>query len=120
MVRSSANRASKYDAKIVGDVIKNRIDAQRDSMVAQATSKFGELEALENGVKAVLIAAGVATILMPGYYAFARQLYKQKTNHGTNSVTTAEAQRLKVAWQGRGLASATLILVAADCGFTVT
>jgi len=36
MVRSAGYRVSKYSAKMVGDVVKNRFDAQHDSMVEQS------------------------------------------------------------------------------------
>lgn len=81
MVRSAAYRASKYSAKIVGDVIKNRIDAQRDSMVEQETAIFGDLVAIEEATKALLTGWGVNVTLVPFYLAFARQCYKITRKH---------------------------------------
>ena len=73
MVRSSTYRQSKYDAKMVGDVVKNRIDAQRDSMVQQVTTQFANLAALETAGKNLLVGWGIATPLIPSYLAFVRQ-----------------------------------------------
>jgi len=81
MVRSAANRASKYDAKMVGDVVKNRIDAQRDSMVAQETTVFGNLVNMEEAVKTLLEGHAISVTLIPSYLAFARQCYKIHSKH---------------------------------------
>lgn len=88
MVRSSANRIAKYDAKLVGDVIKNRIDAQRASMVSQETIKFGELEAVETNTKTLLTGWGVPVTLIPSYLAFARECYRiDGTHQGAIGIT---------------------------------
>lgn len=107
MVRSSANRASKYDAKMVGDVVKNRIDAQRDSMVAQATTKFGELVAAEEAARGILTTAGVSVTLFPSYLAAARRFYKiGKTHSGLVAQTEMCIESKK--WALRGLVQGTL------------
>lgn len=81
MVRSSANRIAKYDAKLVGDVIKNRIDAQRAGMVSQETIKFGELETVETNCKTLLVGWGVSVTLIPSYLAYARECYRINATH---------------------------------------
>lgn len=81
MVRSAAYRSSKYDSKIVGDVIKNRIDAQRESMVSQATAKFGDLAGIETSTKQLVETWGLNVILVPSFLAFARQCYKITQKH---------------------------------------
>ena len=102
MVRSSANRIAKYDAKLVGDVVKNRIDAQRDSMVAQETTKFGDLVSAETNAKNLLVGWGVSVTLIPSYLAFARQCYRIDGTHqgsiGVNEMCYAAAH-----WSARGL-----------------
>ena len=102
MVRSSANRLAKYDAKLVGDVVKNRIDAQRDSMVTQETTKFGELVAAEEATKNLLVGWGVSVTLIPSYMAFARQCYRIDATHqgtiGVNEMCYAAEH-----WELRGL-----------------
>ena len=86
MVRSATYRTSKYAAKIVGDVIKNRIDAQKDSMVSQVTAVFADQAAYEVAVKTLLEGHNVPTTQIPFYLAFARQCYKiTKTHAGTTA-----------------------------------
>lgn len=102
MVRSSANRIAKYDAKLVGDVVKNRIDAQRAGMVAQETIKFGELEAAETNAKTLITGWGLSVTLIPSYLAFARECYRIDNTHqgaiGVNEMCIAAAK-----WNTRGL-----------------
>lgn len=81
MVRSSVYRTSKYSAKLVGDVIKNRIDAQRDDMVAQVSTQFGNLQGIEESVKTLLEGWGVGTIMVPWYMAFGRECYGITRKH---------------------------------------
>ncbi|MGB6894481.1 MAG: hypothetical protein WBF37_00840 [Dehalococcoidia bacterium] len=108
MVRSSALRASKYDAKAVGDVVKNRIDAQRDSMAAQFTAVSGDLVAVEEDTKAILEAAGVSVTLYASYLACARRFYKiHRTHEGTVGALELCIEATK--WALRGLVEANLI-----------
>jgi hypothetical protein len=102
MVRSSAYRASKYDAKLVGDVIKNRIDAQRDSMVSQETIKFGELVAAEEAAKTLLTGWGVSVTLLPSYLAFSRKCYKIASTH-EGAIAVNEMCYAAALWNSRGL-----------------
>ncbi len=102
MVRSSAYRASKYDAKMVGDVVKNRIDAQRDSMVAQETVQFGNLVNMEEACKTLFEGWGISVTLIPSYLAFARTCYKiHRTHQGTIGVN--EMCYHAELWELRGL-----------------
>lgn len=84
MVRSAVYRTSKYTAKINGDVAKQRIDAQKDSMVAQATAKFGLIVTAEEAAKTLLNNWGVSTVEVPSYLNFARQCMKVAANHSGN------------------------------------
>jgi hypothetical protein len=120
MVRSSTYRIGKYDRKIIGDVVKNRIDAQRDMMVEQETSVFNEYTALEEAMKATCDEHNVAVIQRPFYYAFGRQCKKIVKKHGTGSIAVAEATALKNVWVSRGLSGTVLVDIAADAGITIT
>jgi hypothetical protein len=100
MVRSATYRASKYDAKIVGDVVKNRIDAQRDSMVAQETTQFANMAALEGQVKQLLETWGINVILVPSYMAFMRQCYKITSKH-SGAIAHDEVCLRLVDWRTR-------------------
>lgn len=81
MVRPSGYRTSKYSAKMVGDVVKNRFDAQHDSMVEQVTNKFATYTDAELAAKALLNGWGVSTTLVPFYLSFARQCKSIQEKH---------------------------------------
>ena len=102
MVRPATYRTSKYAAKIVGDVVKNRIDAQKDSMVEQVTNKFADLEAAETTTKNLLVGWGVSTMYIPFYLSFARQCYSITQKH-SGSVAVTEICIRANAWETRGL-----------------
>ena len=103
MVRSSTYRTSKYDSKMVGDVVKNRIDAQRDSMVAQETTHFADLASMEAQVKQLLETWGLNVLLVPGFLAFARQCYKI-TNKHSGDIAHDEICLREVDWRTRFVA----------------
>ena len=117
MVVSGARRAAKYAAKIVGDVVKNRIDAQKDSMVANATPEFSALATKEADIGGYCDANGINVMLKPFYMSYGRKLYAlQKKHEGQTYIN--EACIATLAWQRRGLAIATLIYIA-DAYFDV-
>ena len=115
MVRDSSYRASKYSAKIVGDVIKNRIDAQKDSMVAQATNQFGLIAAKEQATKSLLTGWGVSVALVPMYLSYARELYGISKRH-TGTIAQNEACLTCKKWKDtkRGLNAYYLQVIAQD------
>ena len=102
MVRSSVYRVSKYDAKMVGDVVKNRIDAQRDSMVAQQSVEQPKLVAAEEATKALLNGWGVSVTLITSYLAFARRCLKITATHGAD-IALEELCIEHDKWEARGL-----------------
>lgn len=102
MVRSATYRTSKYSSKMVGDVVKNRIDAQRDSMVEQATNRFADLAAAETATKQMLEGWGLSTVLIPFYLSFARQCYSITQKH-SGAVAVEEICIRANAWETRGL-----------------
>jgi len=115
MVKSATRRSAKYSAKIVGDVIKNRIDAQKDSMVSNATPAFGELEAIETATKNLLTGWGVSTALVAMYLSFSRQLYGLSKRH-TGTILENEACLATKKWGDtlRGLNMYYLQVIALD------
>lgn len=102
MVRSAVDRTNKYTAKIVGDVVKNRIDAQKDFMVAQATIQFSQLTTEENQIAAYLDPLGISPMLKPFYMSYGRKLHMLKRKH-TDETLHDEACIATVAWGTRGL-----------------
>lgn len=82
MPKSSADRVANYDAKLNSSILKSRIDAMRDTMIANAAVEFGELENIENAAQAILNTTligdpprPIPTIDYPAYYAFVRKAY---------------------------------------------
>ena len=102
MVRSAADRINKYTAKIVGDVVKNRIDAQKDFMVAQASVQFSEIATEEAQIAAYLDPLGISTMLKPFYMSFGRQIHSLKRKHEDNTLHDEVCIRA-VSWGSRGL-----------------
>jgi len=104
MVRSATYRTSKYSAKMVGDVVKNRFDAQHDSMVEQVTNKFADFVQAENQAKALLNGWGVSTTLVPFYLSFARQCKSISDKHSDEIALDEICIRFD-SWVTRGLNS---------------
>lgn len=102
MVRDATYRTSKYAAKMVGDVIKNRFDAQHDSMVEQVTNKFADLAKAEGDAKTLLNSYGVSTTLVPFYLSFARQCYSISQKHADEIALDEICIRFD-SWVTRGL-----------------
>ncbi|MBU1067707.1 hypothetical protein KKE60_07950 [Patescibacteria group bacterium] len=102
MVRPAVYRTSKYSAKMVGDVVKNRFDAQHDSMVEQVTNKFASFVTAENAAKTLLNAAGISTVEIPFYLSFARQCESISTKHSDQVALEELCIRLE-SWVSRGL-----------------
>ena len=111
MVIVGTRRAAKYAAKIVGDVVKNRIDAQKDAMIANATPEFAALAAKEAAIGAYVDAQGINVMLKPFYMSYGRKLYGLQKKHEAVAYEH-EACIATYAWQRRGLAIATLIYIA--------
>jgi len=102
MVRAASNRIDKYTAKIVGDVVKNRIDAQKDFMVAQASGQFSQLATEEAQIAAYLDPLGISPMLKPFYMSYGRKLHALKRKH-TDVTLHDESCIATVAWSTRGL-----------------
>ena len=102
MVRPASNRIDKYTAKIVGDVVKNRIDAQKDFMVAQFSTQVAELATEEAQIAAYTDPLGISPMLKPFYMSYGRKLHALKRKH-TDDTLHDEACIATVAWGTRGL-----------------
>jgi len=111
MVKSGIRRAEKYAAKIVGDVVKNRIDAQKDNMVANATPEFAALATKEAEIGSYSDAQGLNVMLKPFYMSYGRKLYALQKKHEGVAYEN-EACIATYAWQRRGLDITHLIYIA--------
>jgi len=87
---------------MVGDVVKNRFDAQHDAMVEQVTNKFADLATAESAAKTRLNAWGVSTTLVPFYLSFARQCYSIAGKHSGDIALDEICIRFD-SWVSRGL-----------------
>jgi len=102
MVRSAVDRINKYTAKIVGDVVKNRFDAQKDFMVAQAEPEFSAISTEEAQIAAYCDPLGISPMLKPFYMSFGRKIHGLKRKH-TDETLYDEVCIAAVAWITRGL-----------------
>jgi len=113
MVRSSSSRINKYEAKIVGDVVKNRIDAQKTFMVDQAKDRFDELVGKEEAINSKIEAWGVHSIQKPFYLSYGRKLYGLGRRHSGDTLVE-EACIATKAFVDRGLDPYYLLTIAQD------
>lgn len=113
MVKSSADRLNKYTAKIVGDVVKNRIDAQKDFMVANAGAHFEMLTQIENKVAAYCDGQGINVMLKPFYMSLCRKVYKLMNKH--TGITLRDEVCIAIrSWDMRGLDEGDCVAVILD------
>lgn len=102
MVRPQVYRIKKYEGKVVGDVVKARFDALKDAMLEQQQVRFSDLENIENTVKSIVEPLGVATIMIPHYLNFARELYRLAQRFSGTTLNN-EATLVFQKWKARGL-----------------
>jgi hypothetical protein len=102
MVRPQVYRIKKYEGKVVGDVIKARFDALKDTLIEQQQVRFSDLVNVENTVKGIVEPEGVPTILIPHYLNFGRELYSL-TQRFSGATLDSEASLVFTKWKTRGL-----------------
>jgi hypothetical protein len=102
LVRPQVYRIKKYEGKVTGDVVKARFDALKDTMAEQQSVRFSDLVNLENTVKSIVEPEGVATILIPHYLNFGRELYSL-TSRFSGTTLDNEALLVFQKWKARGL-----------------
>lgn len=114
-MRDADRRIKKYTAKINGDVIKNRIDAQKESMVEQVTDRFTDAVAKESAVKTLLVGWGVSSIEVPFYLSYGRELWGISLKH-SGTIAENEACLACKKWgdEKRGLDMYYLQVIASD------
>lgn len=125
MPKSAAERAANYDAKVSSSITKNRIDAQRDNMVSNATVEFGALADVENAAQAILDglttgspAHAIPTIDYPAYYTFVRKCYSLAKKF-SGAALNREASIWGQTYADRGYDRAVLVALA-DQIFSIT
>jgi hypothetical protein len=115
MVRDATRRLAKYSGKINPDVIKNRFEVLKDSMIEQETDQFAALVSKETAIKNLLVGWGVPTIAVPFYLSYGRELYGLTRKH-TGLILQQEAELATKKWKdpARGLNSYYLQVIASD------
>jgi len=86
-----------------------------DGMLTRFTATTDQLVEMEDMARGFLNGEGVATILYPFYFAFARELHKLQRRGIAGDSLAAECRILEAKWTSRGLT----LLVLQDLAFTV-
>jgi len=119
LVRPQVYRIKKYEGKVVGDVVKARFDALKETMAEQQEVRFSDLVNLENTVKGIVEPQGVPTILIPHYLNFGRELYSL-TQRFSGVTLNTEATLVFQKWKARGLQVALLKAIGSAFGIDTT
>ena len=100
-MRTKEQRIEKMSAKLVGNDIKNKIDAHRIDQIKNYTASVDELVMIENFVREI---AGVRILRvhLPYYIIFAKELYRRKKLYSGLQFYN-EMILLEDKWVGRGL-----------------
>lgn len=101
---------SKFEAKYDPEAIKNAIEKQRDSIIAQLTVKQAELEKIENMTRIILGEENIPTPFFPPYLNFSRQIWKIRTRFSGETLKT-EAGIVMDKWVSRQLEKDVLIRI---------
>ena len=97
-------RIQKWNDKFKTDRVKAILDDRRQRMLERYAEATARLCAMEIGVKKLLDAAGVHTIMYVPYLNFARQLFKLSSQRDISGNSFAlAAQVLLELWAHRGL-----------------
>jgi len=75
-VRSALRRIEKWDVKLAGDVLSERVANLKPMMKSQIEAEFPALVEIENEVKVILGDVGISSSLNPPYLNFARETYR--------------------------------------------
>lgn len=119
MVRSAETRSVKYDKKIDGAVINQRITAQKKFMVEQVRIMAPLQTYYERKIKKYLEAIGMYGIEQHHYMNFGGGLWaRSRSFKGVTLQMEAEAWASR--WLRRGLSATHLIAIAAMFGIDLT
>lgn len=107
MVRPAQYRQSKFIAKIDPDIIKQRIEAEKEFMIEQTIPIFKTQEQMEIAVGKLLSDKGLYGIQIHHYRNFSQELFSLTRRFWTNTLNK-EATLLAKKWIARGLDKETL------------
>jgi hypothetical protein len=100
-VRNALRRINKWDMKLAGDVLSERVATLKPMMKSQVEAEFPLLVEVENEVKVILGDVGITSSLNPPYLNFARKTYRMsKKLLGKQLLREVDASMAK--WIARG------------------
>jgi hypothetical protein len=100
-VRNALRRIEKWNIKLDGDVLSERVAKLKPMMKSQVESEFPALAEVENEVKVILGDIGLSSSLNPPYLNFARETYRMsKRLLGKQLLREVNASMAK--WIARG------------------
>ena len=98
-------RAQKWDRQFNTELIKQKLDVEKPTMLQRATSKFASLFDMESAVKQVLNSAGTSANDTANYLNFSRQVWKADQTYKGEALQVEVAIYLSK-WTARGLSAA--------------
>lgn len=119
MVRPATTRATKYEKKIDGSVINQRITAQKDFMVEQVRTMYPIQAFYERKIKAYLEPIGMYGIEQHHYMNYGGGLWARYRTF-TGQTLQMEAEAWANMWLRRGLNPTHLIAIARIFGIDLT
>lgn len=119
MVRSATQRTNKYDAKVDGDVMNQRITAEKEFMVEQIHVAYAQQTFYEQKIKDYLEPIGFYGIQQHHYMNFGGELWRLSRNFG-GATLRMEAELKANKWARRGLVQAHLIAIAGLFGIDLS
>ncbi len=100
-VRNALRRIQKWDTKLSGDVLSEKVANLKPMMKSQIEVEFPALVSVENEVKIILGEIGLSSSLNPIYLNFAREVYRlSKRLHSKQLLLEVNASIAK--WTTRG------------------
>lgn len=100
-VRNTVRRIEKWDAKLSGDVLSEKVAKLKPMRKSQIEAEFPTLVTVENEVKIILGESGLSSSFNPIYLNFAREVYwMSKRLHSKQLLLEVNASIAK--WTTRG------------------
>lgn len=119
MVKSAASRSYHYEKKIDGDVVNQRITAEKDFMVEQVHVAYAQQVFNETHVKDYLEGIGMYGIEQHHYMNFAQEVWSLMRTFKENTLRM-EVEIKADKWIRRGLTAQHLIAIARYFGVDLT
>ena len=109
-----AKRIANWNVKYNTERIKATLDEKRPAMLANVTSVFPMITAMELQVKQVCDGIGVPTIDLPFYLNFGREIWALSRKEVSGETLAQAAAVLIAKWVARGLTQSVLESIRTD------